>query len=304
MAEGLVSHSGFDVLEALHQHRYLTIGQLRRFMLDTSRGSGGGGTTYNTLNALKRQGLVKGEPVEGHGLNVWFLTDAGREAIPKKRRRDYAATAAQAAGLDHRHSWSVNEVALAFFETARRRDDECGVLALEHEVKLRDTGTLGSLIIADGVLQYVELGPGAGHKVHTAVIEVDRKTSPGRIANRLRAYAEIKRKRALWTKILPDGWPPVLFVVSDDPTAGPRAGERYWAGDPKRSVARCARLSAYVGKLGKAESALGALDVLFAPLPALIAQGPYAAIWRRPGHPEPVDWLGKPVMIMRKGGVA
>jgi len=297
----LVSAAGFRVLDALNAHRYLTLRQIRAYLGDTSPLYGG--TTDNLIRTLKRQGFIEGCPVEARGMNIWFLSETGLKAIPLKRRGKYLPSMANAGGMDHRHTWGVNAVGIAFSEAARRRaGDEFGLLALEHEIKLRDTGTASSLVIADGILQYYVASDLDRGDFETAILELDRTTSPKVLANRLRSYAEIRRTKKLWEKPLPDGWPTILFVIADDPLSGPRVGERYWAGDPARSAARTDRLVRYIGKAAEKEAGLGRLSVLLAPLPALIESGPFAPIWRRPGAPEPVDWLGRPAMIVLEGG--
>jgi hypothetical protein len=303
----VITTAEFDILDALAWHRYLTLGQVKRLVCpwDTSRGYAG--KTYDTLKALKRRGYADSGQIDARGVHIWFVTDKGLSVVPQKRRREYVPSTDVATGMDYRHTWGMNEVACAFSVAARERDDECGVLALEHEVLMRQ-GTGRNRIIADGILQYSICEPGSLH-VTSAIVELDRKTRPGRITDRLRAYAEIKRKPSLWKRVLPDGWPTVLFVIADDPRTGPRVGERNWAGDAKASMARCNRLVAYVAVAAKNEPGLRALDMMFCPLPALIAQGPFGPIWRRPGHPEPLDWTGRPCMILtrndvEKGGAA
>src|SRR4029077_5380111 len=137
---------------------------------------------------------------------------------------------------------------------------------------------------------------------HHAIVEVDRTTAPIRVAARLRAYGEIRRNRKLWERVFPS-WPTILFVVSAD-SQPPKVGQRHWAGDRERSRAKAVRLANYVGKLAPSVPGLQALGLLFAPPPSLSDSGPHAAIWRRPGHPESLDWLGHPVMMLERGGAA
>jgi DNA-binding PadR family transcriptional regulator len=289
-----------ELLEVIGWHRYLTRRQCWKYERPQDANSR---PTYALLGRLVKRGLVGSGQVDGRGVAVYFLTPAGIKALPPPLRRDYQPTAEQA-GFRYRHTWQVNEAGLAFVQAARDRGDECGPLALEHERRLRDTGDSASLLIADGILQYA-LQDSKTYDPRWAILEVDRRTAPGRICDRLRAYATIKRKKALWSKVLPDGWPPVLFVISADPSSGPRVGEKHWAGDPKASSARTRRLTAYVADRIRDESMLRGLDVFFAPLPALLADGPFAPIWHRPGHAEPLDWLGRPVMsAVSEGGAA
>jgi hypothetical protein len=295
-----ITNDEFDSLCALTWHRYLTLEQHKRLVplssgWDTSRGYAG--RTYDLLNSLKRRGYVNNALIDARAVRIWFATDKGLAVVPEEYKRDYVPSKRMATGSNWKHTHAVNMIAIAFSEVARARDDDCGVFALEHERLLRP-GTGQAKVTADGILQYTGMGltkPGY-LDVAWAIVELDRTTSIGRIALRLRAYAEIRRKPSLWRKVIPGDWPPILFVVTADPKTGPKCGEKNWPGDPARAQARCNRLAASVGAMAEHEKGLRDLEVLFCPLPQLIAQGPFAPIWRRPGHAEGLDWTGKPAM--------
>jgi len=290
----------FNVLDALAWHRYLTLVQLRRSVplssgWDTSTDYRG--KMYDVLHTLKQRGYADSAQIDSRGVHIWHCTDKGLAVVPDEHRRDYVPSKRMAVGHDWKHTFCLNQVGIAFSEAARERDDDCGVFALEHERLLRP-GTGQAKVTADGILQYTGMGltkPGY-LDVAWAIVELDRTTSIGRIALRLRAYAEIRRKPSLWRKVIPGDWPPILFVVTADPKTGPKCGERNWPGDPDRAQARCNRLAASIGAMGASEKGLRDLEVLFCPLPQLIAQGPFAPIWRRPGHAEGLDWTGRPAI--------
>lgn len=286
----------FLILDALAWHRYLTLGQVKRLVCPWDVSKGYAGKTYDTLKALKRRGYTDSGQIDARGVHIWFVTPKGLAVVPQKRRRDYVPSQAMAVGSDAKHSYCVNEVSIAFAKAARERDDEDAVFALEHERLLRP-GTDATKVTADGILQYTGMGLTGKNSLDVAwaIVEVDRTTQFGRIANRLRAYGEIRRKPSLWKKVLPDDWPPVLFVLAAEYRPRPRVGERNWTGDPRRAQTRCDRLVAYMGEIAR-EPSLRGLDMLFCSLPALIAQGPFAPIWHRPGHPEGLDWCGKPAI--------
>lgn len=291
--------SGLELLHVLNHHRYATLRQLSRLMGDPDPDVYQG-PTYDLLRDLQAARLVEHAPVEGRGVHVWFTSERGLKLIPSDRRREYVPNFAAAGGLDYRHSWGVGAIAISFLEAARARGDDCGPFALEREVLMKDAPRNSrSTVIADGLLYYRTLEPPA---VRAAVVEFDRSTSPGRIAERLHAYSEIRSRKGRWSRVLPGGWPLILFVVASDPVARRKAGERNWAGDARLGQNRADGLASYLAGLdAKGERWAGTLPVLFASLPELVRSGPFAPIWRRPGNPERLDWLGQPVMVVVDG---
>lgn len=293
--------SEFEILSLLNSQRYMTLRQIRRALNEPIGARAYQGAAYQLLNDMKRGGLVESEQVEGRGVHVWYCSEAGLATIPAERRREYVPSGRNAGGMDHKHSWGVVEVGLAYLAAARSREDDFELTWLEREVKMRDARSAGGLVIADGILQYREVGA-PGH-VLTAILELDRTTSPGRIVRKLRAYSEIRSSRRLWPRLIPGGGDvPILYVVSGEASTGARCGEKNWAGDKRRSLDRAERLASYVAAVG--DKAVLGLPVFFASLPALIASGPFAPVWTRVGGGEKLDWQGRPVMMVHKGGMA
>lgn len=275
-----LSADGYDLLDAIGWHRFLTLNQARVLRHDDTP-KVYAGPTYDLLLLLQKASLVACGRVEARGVCVHFCTAEGLRLISPEHRRDYLPSENVAVGMDYRHTYCCNEIACAFVRAARERGDEFGAFSFEHERLLRP-GKGYAQVCADGILQYTIVESHAAH-FPSAIVEMDRTTMPVRIADRLRAYAEIRRKPTLWKRVLPDGWPPILYVISGD-KGRPKAGERNWIGDKVQSAARCARLVAYVAKAAKDEKGLRDLDIRFCSLPALVEKGPFAAIWHHPAH--------------------
>jgi hypothetical protein len=296
----------WDILEALGGHRYLTYEQIARLIVTSDPLTDHRGQTARLLRALRIEGLITSTRVEHQGSFVWYLTAKGLKRLKQERcGGSYIPSATQAGSMRYRHTWAVNEVGIRFVEEARRRGDEFGCQGWEPEILMRKATKANNEVIADAVLMYTLVEPGRAEFL-THLLELDRTTAPTRIVARLRAYCEIRADRSLWADrpLFRDGWPTILFVIAADPPEGKVLGEGNWAGDPESSAARCGRLLAYVAKEMQGDSGLAELPMLFAPLPALLERGPFAPVWRRPGHAEALDWLGRPAMVVHKGDSA
>jgi len=258
------------ILTSIGWHRYLDSEQVRRMHLPNTK-AGRGAAVSKPLAHLERRGLITGRKMVRSGPKVWSCTLAGLRQLDGDGRLPFAPSTK---GLRlARHTWAVNEVGISLLESARQRGDDFGVHGWDHEIPLRR-----NRVIADALIRYTVVTGSGQVGFATALLEVDRATySPGRLAEKLRQYADVRDDPRLWAHRFPRGWPFVLFVVDaadeDWPGASRDRAERimaYWARDDRRMPFR-------ITTLGQLRS-----------------EGAFARIWSDPQEPSlRVDWLGR-----------
>lgn len=276
------------ILESLHQHRLLSTEQLH--VLHTPQASRR--FTQQILARLREVGLASSARQPG-GLGVWYLSESGLdavEAIPDRvETRRKPIPPEHAAGPLQAHTLAVNEVGIAFVAAARERGDECGPAAWRHEI----AHSLGAppgrrrpeQLIADAVLTYQLVGA-RKTTFHYRFIELDRANrSSADLAAKLGRYgrlyrhtvADRKKPVVLWRQLYPV-FPTLLVVLSGRSRAVLRRRR-------KTLLALC-RSEPNLRDTPEVEIAVCLLD-------DLIAEGPFAAIFRTPTEREPVNWLGE-----------
>ena len=290
-----------EVLESLHQHRLLSIGQIH--LLHTPEKSRR--WTQRLVGELAAHGLVRF--VRGAGARkLWFVTEEGADAVAALATgadpRRKVITPAQAAGPLRRHTLAVNDAGIAFVEAARRRGDECGPLSWRHEVAhpiARPAGRgRGELVIADALLTYIRVDEAGEATLHYRFLELDRATIPAdALARKLTRYARLYRyapaakagrpAEPAWRAHYPS-FPPVHVLLAGDSRPA-----------LERRLARVISLGGADPELAKA----GAASVSFALLAELLEHGPFATIFVDLTEPErPVSWLGPEPVSARQGG--
>ncbi|HET8954362.1 MAG TPA: replication-relaxation family protein [Solirubrobacterales bacterium] len=93
--------------------------------------------TQQALAYLERAGLIAHVDTRRTPRRVWFLTDAGADAVitaGETRERPKVLTPKQAAGPLTAHTLGVNEVGISFLQAAGERGDEFLPLSWRHEV--------------------------------------------------------------------------------------------------------------------------------------------------------------------------
>ena len=290
-----------EVLESLHQHRLLSVGQIH--LLHTPEKSRR--WTQRLVGELAAHGLVRFVRDTG-ARKLWFVTDDGADAVAALASgadpRRKVITPAQAAGPLRRHTLAVNDAGIAFVAAARRRGDECGALSWRHEVAHpigRPAGRgRGELLIADALLTYIRVDEAGEATLHYRFLELDRATIPAdALARKLTRYARLHRYASAARKGQPaepdwrahyPSFPAVHVLLA----GGSRAAL-------ERRLARVASLAGDDPELAEAP----AVSISFALLAELVEHGPFASIFVELSDPErPVSWLGPERASARQGG--
>jgi Replication-relaxation len=237
-------------------------------------------------------------------LSLWFLTDAGADAVEaggarvEFRRR--VTTREQAEGPLKTHTIAVNQVGVEFVLAARERDDECGPDSWRNEVAHPITAARGrrpaELVIADALLTYLQASSDGALALHQRFVELDRGTRTteqlaGKITRyaRLRHYAPLaasgeQAAEPLWRSHY-RAWPHLLIVLAD------QSREKM-----RQRIRRTLALQAS-DPAGRA----GSIPVSFVALDDLSTHGPFAPIFLSAQQPEqPADWLGQPAPKKRE----
>jgi hypothetical protein len=288
-----------QALDVLYQHRLLCTRQLREIVLPAN--------TVRWMNrllaALAAQDLVATirarRPGPGRGQRLWYLTPLGAEVVEaapnRAETRRRLLTPAQAAGQLQAHTLAVNEVAIAFLRAARGRGDDFGPYSWRQEVA-HDLGRTGrrarGALIADAVLRYWMSEPGGRSMPRYRFIELDRANQVvDDVVGKLVRYASLYR---LWQERLAVGedasdgmpaWPllyrafPTVIVVLANPD---RANLR-------RRMANMIALSRTDPEIRTGDG----VSVSFVFHHELVAQGPFAPIFRRLEDERWVNWLGQ-----------
>jgi hypothetical protein len=265
-----------QVMAVLFQHRTVTTPQLHRMLRPAPHPE----YLREVLRTLRSAGLAESAD-RRHYPSVWALTAEGRREVvtwPQFRgRRIYRNTFA---GARTAHGLTVTRAALAFFEDAQARGDECRPLDWTPEVAhtVRDGAVDGErTLIADALLRYTRSAP--KRALLRAFIEVDRATeSSERLAAKVITYARFHsavpaagRQASAdqlglvpWQRSYPV-FPRLLFILTG-------AGERALA-------QRVADLGTLVRQHPLTERFADEVPVGAAVLEELEAGGPSSAVW-------------------------
>jgi len=273
-----------DVLESLYEHRLLSTRQIHQMHTPTS----GLRWTRTILAGLRRHELVNLVRVADGDGSVYFLTTRGAQVVELVTKRTPARrkliTPEHAAGALRAHTLAVNETGIAFMQAAREREDhEFGALAWEHEV----AHPIGKRewLIADALLTYQQYAPKGELLFRYRLLELDRASQPveklvKKLASyaRLHNYAPAAQKTPAW-RTRYEVFPDVICVL---------------AGDTKHALDRRMQTVFALCRENRQLQQTPEVGIAICLLSDLIAQGPFAAIWRRPGHQQPLGWLDTP----------
>jgi hypothetical protein len=275
-----------EIISSLGEHRILSTAQVRAIHYPDRSPR----RTQQALAYLERAGLVAHVDTRRTPRRVWFLTDAGADAVitaGETRERPKVLTPKQAAGPLTAHTLGVNEVGISFLQAARERGDEFLPLSWRHEVAHplnRGRGRARRSLIADAVFTYVR-PEDRQIAIYQRFVEVDRATlSAERLVAELARYGQLYRAREkqggepLWSYYY-QSFPAVICAL----TGGSRA-----------ALGR--RLDVALWLLGKHPALDRAYDVsiYFCFLDDLKDRGPFAPIFYAVGEPqEAVNWIGE-----------
>ncbi len=275
-----------EIISSLGEHRILSTAQVRAIHYPDRSPR----RTQQALAYLERAGLVAHVDTRRTPRRVWFLTDAGADAVitaGEIRERPKVLTPKQAAGPLTAHTLGVNEVGISFLQAARERGDEFLPLSWRHEVAHplnRGRGRARRSLIADAVFTYVR-PEDRQIAIYQRFVEVDRATlSAERLVAELARYGQLYRAREkgsgdpLWSYYY-YSFPAVICAL----TGGSREALRR-------------RLDVALWLLGKHPALDRAYDlsIYFCFLDDLKDRGPFAPIFYAVGEPqEAVNWIGE-----------
>jgi hypothetical protein len=282
-----------SMLAGIYQHRLLSTTQLHALYTPHTRAR----WTRTVLALLEQRGLVD-RIRSPRRLSLWFLTDAGADAVEaggarvELRRR--VTTREQAEGPLKSHTIAVNQVGVVFVQAARERGDECGPGSWRNEIAHPTSPARGrrpaELVIADSLLTYLQTTSEGALALHQRFVELDRGTrSAEQLANKITCYARLRHykppaasgensEEPLWRTYY-RAWPHLLIVLADQ--------------SRQRMRLRIQRTIALQASDPAAH--VGAIPVSFVALDDLSQRGPFAPIFFSAQQPEqPVDWLGQP----------
>lgn len=273
-----------EVLESLYEHRLLSSHQIHQMHTPGSSIR----WTREILTGLRRRSLVSFLRAADGGGSIYFLTAKGTQAVElittRTLERRKLITPEQAAGPLRAHTLAVNETGIAFMVAARKRDDEFGALAWQHEIAHPVGARRSELLIADALLTYLQYGPEGKLIFHYRLLELDRATVPTEVlAAKLARYARLYDYTPAGQKA--PGWraryavfPGVICVL---------------AGESQPALARRARSVLALCCEDPELQRTPEVEVSIGLLCELTARGPFAAIWQRPGQAHRLDWLGR-----------
>jgi hypothetical protein len=288
-----------QTLDVLYQHRLLCTRQLREIVLPANSPR----WMNRLLAALTAQDLVASirarRPGPGRAHRLWYLTQLGAEVVEaapnraEPRRR--LLSPAQAAGQLQAHTLAVNDVAIAFLRAARRRGHDFGPYSWRHEVA-HDLGRTGrrarGALIPDAVLRYWMTEPEGRTIPRYRFVELDRANLVvDDVVGKLVRYAGLYR---LWQE---------RMAVGQDPSDGMPDWPLLYRAFPTVIVvlanpdrANLRRRMANMIALCRTDPAIrtgDGISVSFVFHHELVAQGPFAPIFRRLEDERWVDWLGR-----------
>lgn len=281
-----------SMLAGIYEHRLLSTIQLHALYTPNARLQ----WTRHALVQLQQRSLVD-RIHSPRRLSLWFLTDAGADAVERAGQRGElrrrVASREQAEGPLKSHTIAVNQVGVEFVHAARAHGDECGPDSWRNEVAHPISQARGrkpaELVIADALLTYLQIGGDGALALHQRFIELDRGTRTAeQLAAKITRYARLRRyappsstKEAqpepLW-RCHYRAWPQLLIVLADQSP-----------NQMRQRIGRALALHASDPAAG------GSLPVSFVALDDLHLYGPFAPIFlaiQQPG--EPIDWLGEP----------
>lgn len=155
------------------------------------------GQTRRRLAQLRAKGVVDRITVGRAGRGrVWFPTPYGARMAgqwPELLGRRPSRRVWDRSTVRHRagHALTMNEVALAFVQNARRRGERCRPLDWIPYPDLHHLTVDGQAVVPDALLHY-RTGSGWRGPVFRAFVDVDRATAEsGRLGARLAAYARL-----------------------------------------------------------------------------------------------------------------
>lgn len=275
-----------EIISSLGEHRILSTAQVRAIHYPDRSPR----RTQQALAYLERAGLIAHVDTRRTPRRVWFLTDAGADAVitaGETRERPKVLTPKQAAGPLTAHTLGVNEVGISFLQAARERGDEFLPLSWRHEVAHplnRGRGRARRSLIADAVFTYVR-PEDRQIAIYQRFVEVDRATlSAERLVAELARYGQLYRAREkgsgdpLWSYYY-YSFPAVICALT---------------GGSRETLRR--RLDVALWLLGKHPALDRAYDVsiYFCFLDDLKDRGPFAPIFYAVGEPqEAVNWIGE-----------
>lgn len=281
-----VPEASAEILASLGEHRILSTDQVGAIHYPDHSPR----RTQQALAYLKRAGFADYAETRRSPRRVWFLTDAGADAVilaGEVKERPKVLTPQQAAGPLTAHTLGVNEVGISFLQAARERGDEFAPLSWRHEVAHplnRGRGRARRSLIADAVFTYVQ-PEDREILVYQRFVEVDRATlSVERLVAELARYGQLYRAREkvggepLWSYYY-RRFPPVICAL---------------AGASREALNR--RLDVARGMLAEHPALDRAYDVevYFCLLDDLKDRGPFAPIFRAVGEPDrAVNWIGE-----------
>jgi hypothetical protein len=275
-----------EIIASIGEHRILSTAQVRAIHYPDR----GLRRTQQALAYLEQADLVAHVERRGSPRRVWFLTEAGADAVilaGDVKERPKVLTPKQAAGPLTAHTLDVNDVGICFMQMAREREEEFGPLGWRHEVAHslnRGRGRAGRRLIADSVFTYVR------HEkrdwvVEQRFLEVDRATlSLERLVAELARYGQLYRARVkgrqepLWRYSYPV-FPPVICALS---------------GASRKALARRRTMALTLLDRHPALSGSAGVAIYVCFLDELRERGPLAPIFRRPGATDQaVNWIGE-----------
>jgi len=275
-----------EIIASIGEHRILSTRQVRAIHYpDRSLRR-----TQQALAYLERAGLVAHVDTRRTPRRVWFLTDAGADAVilaGEVKERPKVLSPEQAAGPLTAHTLGVNEVGISFLQAARERGDDFAPLSWRHEVAHplnRGRGRARRSLIADAVFTYVR-PEDRTIAIYQRFVEVDRATlSVERLVAELARYGQLYRARAkqggepLWSYYY-RRFPAVICALT---------------GGSRKALAR--RLDVAAALLGEHPALDRAydVDVYFCLLDDLKDRGPFAPIFHAVGEADrAVNWIGE-----------
>jgi hypothetical protein len=279
-----------SMLAGMYEHRLLSTTQLHALYTPAAQPR----WARQVLALLEQRGFVD-RIRSPRRLSLWFLTDAGADAVEaggarvEFRRR--VTSRGQAEGPLKKHTIAVNQVGVEFVRAARERGDECGPDSWRNEVAHPISQARGrraaELVIADALLTYLQTTDDGALALHQRFIELDRGTrTTEQLAAKITRYARLRHytpatgenAEPLWRSHY-RAWPHLLIVLADQSRQTMR-----------QRVQRALALQA-----SDPAGRVGGIPVSFVALDDLCARGPFAPIFISAQQPElPVDWLGQP----------
>jgi len=285
-----LSRDAVAILESLYQHRLLSTQQIRVL----HKPEAGMRFTQKLLTLLRRMGLADSVRLPG-GLGVWYLTEAGVDAVEavanRVEIRRKPIPHAHAAGPLQTHTLEVNDVGIAFVRAARARGDECGPFAWRHEIAHPLGPPPGrrrsDQLIADAVLTYQSTAGDSGPaSFHYRFVELDRANRAvddlsARLARYARLFRHTGRPEAgreavpLWSAIYPV-FPAVVVVLS---------------GRDREALSRRRSMLLALLQEEPALEATAEVQIAVCLLDDLVAEGPFADIFQTPTSRQSASWL-------------